>query len=199
MLGKTHIAVGCAIYFCVAQPTDFKSLFAGVAISIIGSEVSDIDEANSKVRRVFNWLLVGIVLLAAAATFIKNQFELSLTLPTCISTSKNLFTLFLLVLLFGYFSHHRNAMHSILIDLILSGIIAIWIGQYGYYFFVAFLSHVLLDTLNHKSVRLFYPLKIGVKFNICKANGFVNNVLFIIATVYAGNMFYQYIMKFLSL
>lgn len=52
MLGKTHIAVGCAIYFCVAQPTDFKSLFAGVAISIIGSEVSDIDEANSKVRRV---------------------------------------------------------------------------------------------------------------------------------------------------
>ena len=74
-----------------------------------------------------------------------------------------------------------------------------WIGQYGYYFFVAFLSHVLLDTLNHKSVRLFYPLKIGVKFNICKANGFVNNVLFIIATVYAGNMFYQYIMKFLSL
>lgn len=28
MLGKTHIAVGCAIYFCVAQPTDFKSLFA---------------------------------------------------------------------------------------------------------------------------------------------------------------------------
>lgn len=93
MLGKTHIAVGCAIYFCVAQPTDFKSLFAGVAISIIGSEVSDIDEANSKVRRVFSWLLVGIVSLAAAATFIKNQFELSLTLPTCISTSKNLFTL----------------------------------------------------------------------------------------------------------
>lgn len=90
MLGKTHIAVGCAIYFCVAQPTDFKSLFAGVAISIIGSEVSDIDEANSKVRHVFNWLLVGIVLLAAAATFIKNQFELTLTLPTCISTSKNL-------------------------------------------------------------------------------------------------------------
>lgn len=108
MLGKTHIAVGCAIYFCVAQPTDFKSLFAGVAISIIGSEVSDIDEANSKVGRVFSWLLVGIVLLAAAATFIKNQFELTLTLPTCISTSKNLFTLFLLVLLFGYFSHHRN-------------------------------------------------------------------------------------------
>lgn len=80
MLGKTHIAVGCAIYFCVAQPTDFKSLFAGVAISIIGSEVSDIDEANSKVRRVFNWLLVGIVLLAAAATFIKNQFELTLNI-----------------------------------------------------------------------------------------------------------------------
>lgn len=127
MLGKTHIAVGCAIYFYIAQPTDFKSLFADIAISIIGSEVSDIDEANSKVRHVFSWLLVGIVLLAAAATFIKNQFELTLTLPTCISTSKNLFTLFLLVLLFGYFSHHRNAMHSILIDLILSGIIAVWI------------------------------------------------------------------------
>lgn len=56
MLGKTHIAVGCAIYFYIAQPTDFKSLFADVAISIIGSEVSDIDEANSKVRHVFIWL-----------------------------------------------------------------------------------------------------------------------------------------------
>ena len=55
MLGKTHIAVGCAIYFYIAQPTDFKSLFADVAISIIGSEVSDIDEANSKVRHVFSW------------------------------------------------------------------------------------------------------------------------------------------------
>lgn len=54
MLGKTHIAVGCAIYFYIAQPTDFKSLFADVAISIIGSEVSDIDEANSKVRHVFS-------------------------------------------------------------------------------------------------------------------------------------------------
>lgn len=94
MLGKTHIAVGCAIYFYIAQPTDFKSLFADVAISIIGSEVSDIDEANSKVRHVFSWLLVGIVLLAAAATFIKNQFELTLTLPTCISEHRRTFSLY---------------------------------------------------------------------------------------------------------
>ena len=30
MLGKTHIAVGCAIYFCVAQPTEWATMLTDI-------------------------------------------------------------------------------------------------------------------------------------------------------------------------
>jgi inner membrane protein len=41
------------------------------------------------------------------------------------------------------------------------------------------LSHIALDTLNKKKIQLFYPLpapKIG--FNICYADGKVNELIF---------------------
>ncbi len=198
MLGKTHMVVGASLYLAIAQPTDLKSLFAGMAVAIVGSEISDIDEANSKARKIFNSIFTCIVLITIALIFTVKQFGWNFTPPPCLETSKDLIAVLLLILVYGCISNHRNAMHSILIGFILSVIITVWIGNYGVYFFIAFLSHILLDTLNNKSVRLFFPFKNGVCLGICKANGLVNNIILTVGTVYAGYRFYQYFISFLN-
>lgn len=198
MLGKTHVVVGMSLYLTVAHPADLKSLLVGTAVSVIGAEISDIDEANSKVRKLFNRIVTCLVFIAVALIFAVKQFGLQIRPPACLETSKDLVAVLLLILIYGCVSNHRDAMHSILIGFVLSVIIKVWIGEYGLYFFISFLSHILLDALNNKSVRLFFPLKKGVCLGICKANGLVNNIILTVGTVYAGYQFYQYFIRFLN-
>ena len=47
------------------------------------------------------------------------------------------------------------------------------------YFSAAMLSHILIDLLNRRNVRLLYPLKKGFCLGICSADGMVNRALFL--------------------
>lgn len=51
------------------------------------------------------------------------------------------------------------------------------------YFAVAMASHIAIDTLNHKRVKLFYPLPGGIRLGLCSANGIVNDWLFKIGSL----------------
>ena len=40
------------------------------------------------------------------------------------------------------------------------------------------LSHMLIDMLNYKNVRILYPLKFGISLDLCHADGLVSKALF---------------------
>lgn len=46
------------------------------------------------------------------------------------------------------------------------------------YFSAAMLSHMLIDMLNYKNVRILYPLKFGISLDLCHADGLVSKALF---------------------
>ena len=105
--------------------------------------------------------------------------------PNSTASNKNIFsklTGHALNRIFG----HRGFIHSILCAIILS-VFAWGIGTitshpvlFALSFFIGFLSHLLLDCLNEKGVKLLYP--IPIKFSIAKfhSDGVVNWVLSII-------------------
>lgn len=92
-------------------------------------------------------------------------------------------TSFLALCSFGKEQPHRSFMHSFLGVLLLSASMYLVLPTGTLYFAVSMLSHMVLDTLNYKKVRFFYPHKKGLSFNLCPAKGHWNDWIFNVALV----------------
>ncbi len=186
MLGKTHLAVGIAVGLAVLQPVTISQLVIGITASAVGALISDIDvdtsiasKSASKVAGVY----VTVVFIAVVVEFLFHIGIVSLIQKNSmwmrVATG---IALFISVCAFGRIQPHRSFMHSLSALLILSGATALICQAAVPYFALAFLSHIAMDLLNYKKVRLFYPSQKGVSFKLCHAKGFVNSALFIIGT-----------------
>lgn len=51
------------------------------------------------------------------------------------------------------------------------------------YFFVGFISHMVIDAFNGKREKIFWPLGKGFALRLCKADGLVNKLLFHISNI----------------
>ena len=87
------------------------------------------------------------------------------------------------ICIFGKNQPHRSFMHSILAVALLSGATYIILPEIVPYLSISMLSHILIDTLNKKRVHIFYPLPWGIAFNLCKAKGLVNDIIFKVASI----------------
>ena len=85
--------------------------------------------------------------------------------------------LFLIVCTYGKDQPHRSFMHSLVAGFMLNCCVNIVYPDAGPYFAVAFLSHLALDLLNYKRVKIFWPLKKGYSLRFCSADGWVNRLL----------------------
>lgn len=186
MTGKTHLAVGTASALCITQPTTLKELALCVAVASIGSVVSDVDVKTSESRRDLNKVTAVAVVVGIVLAFVEYQFNLGIIKN--FNRESNLFRLligfsgFIAVCTFGKNQPHRSFMHSIPAVLILTGIVYFMYPVLAPFFMVSMLSHIAIDLFNRKRVKLFYPLKRGFCFNMCKASGTVNRIMFICAS-----------------
>ena len=85
--------------------------------------------------------------------------------------------LFLVICTYGKDQPHRSFMHSLVAGFMLTCCVNIVYPDAGPYFAVAFLSHLALDLLNYKRVKIFWPLKKGYSRRFCSADGWVNRLL----------------------
>jgi inner membrane protein len=70
--------------------------------------------------------------------------------------------------------------HSLLFAVIVSYILYLWSSVAGFGFFIGYLSHLFLDVLTKRGVRLFWPFfKFKIGFGI-KSGGLVEEVLFVL-------------------
>ncbi|HRL00173.1 MAG TPA: metal-dependent hydrolase, partial [Trichococcus flocculiformis] len=91
--------------------------------------------------------------------------------------------IFLGICIFGKEQPHRSFLHSFLGLALLSMAVYILSPLLVPYFAVAMASHIAIDTLNHKRVKLFYPLPGGIRLGLCSADGIVNDWLFKIGSL----------------
>lgn len=187
MLGKTHLAVGIAVSMAALQPVTLSQLAIGISAAAVGAVISDIDIDNSISSRGASKVAGAYVTLVFIAVVVEWLFHVGLVSLI----QKNIIwmrvatgiAIFMTVCAFGKMQPHRSFMHSLSALVLLSGSVAFIYQEAMPYFAIAFISHLLLDLLNYKKVRLFYPLKDGVCFKICRAKGIVNSVLFTVGVV----------------
>jgi inner membrane protein len=184
MQGKTHAVVGasCALLLTSTKSVDVLAL--GTTVAVIGSLLPDVDVKTSKIGKVTTKLLFGLVVLIGAMIALKKMGYSNLVpnveMPTNLTNGMSGAACLIAILIFGYYSPHRGATHSLLICVIASFATWLLIPQAGIYMLIGYLSHLVLDLLNYQGIKLFYPLPNEVSFDICKSDGIINSVLFVI-------------------
>ena len=186
MTAKTHVSVGMASALLITHPKSIKELVLCLGVATIGSVISDIDvstsEAYEAVNKIIRFTLIATILLVFV------DYNWNLGIITSFKGNSNIMRSIVGIVvvfgicIFGKNKPHRSFMHSILSVGLLSGAIYIVLPEIVPCFAISMSSHILIDTLNKKRVHIFYPLKGGIAFNLCKANGIVNNIIFKVAS-----------------
>ena len=181
------MAVGTATALAVMQPDNMRGLIVVAGAGMIGSVICDIDVSTSESHRDVNKILGITVVVLLLATLLDNYYKLGIAGYFQRSSSLlRLFTglaVFLGLCVFGKEQPHRSFMHSLLAVAVF-GLVAYYIFPAAAMpFAAAMLSHMAIDTLNYKKVRILYPLRGGISFKFCKADGWVNNILFYVGAL----------------
>lgn len=85
-----------------------------------------------------------------------------------------------------WFTRHRGMLHSLIVGLLLSLIIASVSQWAGFGFFVGYMSHLLLDCFTKSGIALFWPFSWKIK-GFVRSGGIVEQVVFVLLLL--GNIF----------
>lgn len=190
MTGKTHIAVGEATALILTHPTTAKGLALCVGAAAVGSLICDIDVTSSQSHR--DLAVISSVAAGAAAIIAGLELHFNLGILSLLQRQTSLWRILLglfiilLVCNFGMRQPHRSFMHSILGWFLLSVLVGEIFPFLVPAFALSMASHILLDLLNRKKVRLFYPLRRGFCLNICPSSGRVNDLICLAGSIAAS-------------
>lgn len=177
-MSKTHLAVGIAASLAAA-PTTKEGLCYALMGGAIGSLICDIDRNSERASRDFQhgWVIAFTVFFAA---FMHNSYASwqAFKAENLLAYPLQLICLGLLVvlLLFAIYGKHRGFSHSLL--MLLASFILIFLisRKTSLFYAISFLTHLLLDVLNKKPVRIFYP-GAGFCLGWFYADGLANRIL----------------------
>lgn len=187
MNGEVHMAVGTATATGMAlvipqmQASDTKMLGLGIGCAIIGALMPDIDaNGESKIKKQFRktltLLLCGLVLTfgygyaTGSLASIVNQLVHTQAVIGLIG--------FLVLSVIGYMSGHRQFTHWLLACVLFTFSWYIMFGKtLAIWFCLGYLSHILIDLLNKKPIKLFFPLPLDIMFGICYADSAMAKVI----------------------
>lgn len=164
MLAKAHIVVGMAAAYSIMRPETAQDAMPVVAGAAIGCLICDLDCENKTERtqashwRIVTWAIAAVALLEdyligkEGQTGMCHELATSGSYAWCIGVVG-----FVLTCMFACISSHRGFSHSIIALILEAGAIWFIFPAMVLPFSIAFLSHVVLDLTNKKSVRLLYP------------------------------------------
>lgn len=186
MMGKTHICIGVASALAVTMPENIGGCIAAIVGGAVGGSISDIDVSSNKngIGSLYAKLIAtGIIPFSLVIDYIVDGGIVDY-IKNCNSTTLTIgVIMFMILCLIGSKQEHRGFTHSLLALLLFSVSVAFFCKPILIPFVIGFASHLLLDTLNKKSIKLFFPLKKGISFNLCYANKTVDKFLLLIGAV----------------
>lgn len=183
MMSRTHVSMGIATALFAMHPTTPKECFIGIVGGAIGGIVCDIDTVKKDYQNdahTGQYLAFGIACFVLLLDYFLKTGICSSVISDFSSVTVVGILLFLVLYIKGYFSSHRTFTHSIMALLLMTISIALIHPQIATAFFFGFISHLLLDLLNKKGIRILYPLKKEVCLNLCYASKTTNSILLIV-------------------
>ncbi|MGN0298701.1 MAG: metal-dependent hydrolase [Lachnospiraceae bacterium] len=193
MLGKTHMAVGVASALTIMHPNSLSELIVGTGVAALGALINDIDVDTSDSHKGADRVTILTLVVVLAVVLLENFFKLGIY--ERLMQNSNLMRVvggclvFVAVCAFGKEQPHRSFMHSILAWVIFVVIVNIIFPMAAPYFGIAFASHIVLDLLNYKRLKLLYPSDKGFSLNLCYANRLANKILLIVGTAWSVVIF----------
>ena len=181
MGGSAHLAIVAASAVIVTKPQSMSELVISTSIGALGGLIADIDTSKSKISTTIRVILIsGImtVLLPMKLPGIFSDAVLWVIKNYIAPYSNNVNMLaimaFLILLVIGSFTKHRKFTHSIEYTLLVTSTVYFINLKFVVPLLVGLLSHMLLDLLNYKDIRISVLLRIDVSLDLCKSNGVVN-------------------------
>ena len=199
MLGKTHAVVGVTAGLLVMQPVNATELVLGIATSLIGAVISDVDVGSSGSHRDTGKMIALLVSSVVAVGVMDHIWNIGIYSRMIQHTNLVRIWLsvqaFLTICAFGMRSRHRTFMHSFLAMALLSWCLWLFLPSAAGYFAVGFLTHLMLDFFNKKGEQLFYPVKKFCGIRILSSSGLTNDILFGAGFLAAARVIWIFIRK----
>ncbi len=186
MRGRTHFVIGTAAALWLSAPMNFPGLAAGAAAAAAGAVISDLDEESSHAGR--RGARTAATLVAAAALvmfsdlFLHTGVYAGLVSRLREAGAAASVLIFILLCAFGYLTEHRSFLHSLAGGAALTLCVRAFCPAAAPYFLTGFVSHLCLDLLNRKGLRLFYPLRKRVCLGWFRADGIADLTLFVLGS-----------------
>ncbi len=179
MMAKAHITVGMAAAMTVMMPASVPEALPVVTGAALGCLICDIDCENKRERNDSSrW---RVVMGAVAAAAIIEDYLLGAGMWKSLGENGSFMWFiglagFALTCTFASISSHRGFAHSL--TALAPETVFIWLvfPAAAEPFAIAFLSHIMLDILNMKKVRVFYPARQGVALGLFYADRLANRV-----------------------
>ena len=198
MLAKAHIAVGMAAAFSIVRPETVADALPVIAGGALGCLICDLDcENRSEKSESSHWRVV--MCLVAAAALIEDYLLDAGMWRTLGHAGASLWSSsvqigqylwfaglagFIITCVFASGSGHRGFSHSLMALALETAFLWLVFPATALPFAIAFASHVLLDMMNKRSVRLFYPAKKGMCLGWFYADKLANKVVAMCGTVW---------------
>ena len=187
MLAKAHIAVGMAAAFSIVRPETVAEALPVIAGGALGCLICDLDcENKSEKSDSSRWR--AVMALVAAAALIEDHLLDAGMWRSLGQNGQYLWFAglagFVITCVFAGGSGHRGFSHSLLAMGLETACLWLIFPAVAMPFAIAFSSHVLLDLMNKRSVRLLYPAKKGICLGWFYADRLANKVFAACGTVW---------------
>ncbi len=180
MMAKAHIAAGMAAAFTVMRPESIPEALPVVTGAALGCLICDLDCENPRERNESSRYRILMAVVAAAALIEDHMIGAGMWN----SVGKHGpylwfagFAAFVLICGFASISKHRGFAHSFLALALETASLWLVFPMAAKPFAIAFISHQVLDLLNKKPVRLFYPAKKGFSLGLFYADRLANKLV----------------------
>ena len=189
MMSKTHLAVGIAASLAAAPATKEGLCYALMGGSI-GSLICDIDRSSERPSRdVRQGWWIAFTVFFAGFMYESYSYWQTFKAEHLLSDPLKVICLGLIIvlLLFAINGTHRGFSHSLLMCALSAFLIYFLSKQTCMFYIIGFLTHLLLDVLNKKPVRVFYPAG-GICLGWFYADGLANQILLLLGSGAAAGL-----------
>lgn len=180
MTSKTHIAVGVAAALAVTHPETRQECCIAVMGGALGAVLPDIDilryddAGEARLGDIISLCLLAVGLFLDRALHLGMLDQVAVQDgPVVIAGAAVLAALVLI----GIFCEHRGFTHSLLGMALYTVPIYVMLPAMALPFAAGFFSHMAIDTLNYRPVRLFYPFRKGICFRLCRNDSVFSIIL----------------------
>ena len=187
MLAKAHVTVGMAAAFSIMRPDTMAEALPVIAGGALGCLICDLDcEVTKEKTESSHWRVV--MWLIAAAALIEDHLLNAGMWNSLGSNGQYLWFAglvgFVITGGFASVSNHRGFSHSLLTLALFAGSLWLVFPAMTIPFAITFTSHLILDVLNKKSLRLFYPAEKGFCLGLFYADRWANKLIATIGSVW---------------